>query len=71
MKQYRTMSGDPEFIGGLVPGTKVFLSNWKTVPIENIKVGDEVLVGVIHCSPAYLRQQVLAAALAVAGGRIF
>ena len=43
MKQRRTMSGDPKFIGGLVPGTKVFLANWKTVPIENIKVGDEVL----------------------------
>ncbi|QLL31517.1 hypothetical protein HG536_0B03810 [Torulaspora globosa] len=37
------MNGDPEFIGGLAPGTKVFLANWKTVPIETIKVGDEVL----------------------------
>ncbi|QLL31038.1 hypothetical protein HG536_0A08540 [Torulaspora globosa] len=43
MKQCRTMNGDPKFIGGLVPGTNVFLANWKTVPIENIKVGDEVL----------------------------
>ncbi|QLL31950.1 hypothetical protein HG536_0C01180 [Torulaspora globosa] len=43
MKQCRLMNGDPEFIGGLVPGTKIFLANWKTVPIEVIKVGDEVL----------------------------
>ncbi|QLQ80882.1 hypothetical protein HG537_0E02370 [Torulaspora globosa] len=43
MKQRRTMSGDPKFIGGLVKGTKVFLANGETVPIENIKKGDEVL----------------------------
>ncbi|MCL6371310.1 hypothetical protein EXT53_22540, partial [Pectobacterium polaris] len=39
----QSVSGDPPFICGLVPGTKVFLANWKTVPIENMKIGDEVL----------------------------
>lgn len=34
---------DPPFTGGLAPGTKVFLSNWKTIPLEEIKIGDEVL----------------------------